>query len=229
MQNLSDKSCTESKHTHFIINIFFFSSKNHAFYEVIWGKKLLCRTGHRWQHGACELLAGYYKSTLRICTIDCFSTATMVARTPLNVTFIRALPALLRYYFDGLLAFLRTSKAKDLPCRLSVAAVRHPVHFVHKRRLLQMQPNAIKLTKYNCSSSDETSRPTSLQLNVIGLYVFLCECCWPFHIEDPDAARTSGKCSAVRVDWRPPRTVQEKTEWAARSERHAVSMWEWAK
>ena len=132
---------------------------------------------------------------------------------PLNVTFICALSALLRFYFEGLLTFLQTCKVKDHPrLRLSVSAVRHPVHFVHRRRLLQMEPNAIKLTKHNFSSSDRTRRPTSLQLNVIGLYVFLCECCWPLHIEDPDAARTSGKCSAVRVDWRPPRTVLEKTE-----------------
>jgi len=153
----------------------------------------------------------------------------MVARTPLNLTFIRALPALLRYNFEGLLAFLRTSKVTDQPYLLSVSAVRHPVHFIHRRRLLQMQPNAIKLTKYVFSSSDRTRRPTSLQLNVLGLYVFLCECCWPLHVEDPDAARTSGKCSAVRVDWRPPQTVLAKTEWAARSELNAVSMWEWAK
>jgi hypothetical protein len=85
-------------------------------------------------------------------------------------------PKPLRFYFEGLLAFLRISKAKDHPCPLSVAAV-HPLHFVHRRRLLQMQPNAMKLTKYNCSSSDGTTGPTSLQLNVIGLYVFLCECC----------------------------------------------------
>jgi hypothetical protein len=128
------------------------------------------------------------------------------------VTFIRALPALLRYNFEGLLAYLRKSKVMDHPYLLSVSAVQFPLHFVHRRSLLQMQPNATKLTKYIFSSSDGTRRPTSLQLNVISLYVFLCECCWPLHIEDPDAARTSGKCSAVRVDWRPPRTVLEKTE-----------------
>jgi len=41
-------------------------------------------TGHGWQYRTRALHAGY-KYTLRMCNTYCFSTATMVARTRLNV------------------------------------------------------------------------------------------------------------------------------------------------
>lgn len=60
-------------------------------------------------------------------------------------------------------------------------------------------------------------------------YAFLCEY-GPYREDDPDAARTSGNCTAaVWREWRPPQTIQETTEWAARSGRCEVSVWKWAK
>ena len=53
------------------------------------GKILYSGEGHRLQYGACALHAGYLRlqtHTLRLCNIHCFPTATMVARTRLNVT-----------------------------------------------------------------------------------------------------------------------------------------------
>jgi len=53
------------------------------------GKILYSRAGQRWQHGACALHAihpSLYKRTLRMCYSYCFSTATTVTRTCLNVT-----------------------------------------------------------------------------------------------------------------------------------------------
>ena len=53
------------------------------------GKILYSEAGHRWQYGACALHAGYLRlqiHTLRLCNTHCFATATLVARTRLNVT-----------------------------------------------------------------------------------------------------------------------------------------------
>jgi len=46
-------------------------------------------------HVLCVLNNWGYRHTLRICNTYCFSTATMVAWTRLDITFIRALPVLL--------------------------------------------------------------------------------------------------------------------------------------
>jgi hypothetical protein len=47
------------------------------------------RGGHRWQYGACALQAGYVRlqTHTQKCNIYYFSTATVVARTRLDVTF----------------------------------------------------------------------------------------------------------------------------------------------
>jgi len=53
------------------------------------GKILYSGVDHRWQYGACALHAGYLRlqtHALKKCNIYCFSTATVVARTRLNVT-----------------------------------------------------------------------------------------------------------------------------------------------
>jgi hypothetical protein len=65
-RNISDIICRENQNTHFIFNNFFFPKI------------------HR-PYGAYALHAGY-NHTLRICNTYCFSTATMVARTRLNIT-----------------------------------------------------------------------------------------------------------------------------------------------
>ena len=52
-------------------------------------KKCLIAGQATWQYGVCTFHTGYLRlqiHTLRICSIYCFSTATMVARTRLNVT-----------------------------------------------------------------------------------------------------------------------------------------------
>jgi hypothetical protein len=71
------------------------------------------RTGHRWQYGACALRPGWQRlqtHKLRICNTHRFSTATMVARTPLSGTLIRTLRVLLfsrtwLYFVTGTLVF----------------------------------------------------------------------------------------------------------------------------
>jgi hypothetical protein len=69
-------------------NVFFF--ENRAVYEIIWKNMAQPqRPKMTIQHGACALHAGYLKlqkHTLTICNNYCFSTATMVTRTRLNVT-----------------------------------------------------------------------------------------------------------------------------------------------
>jgi len=41
-----------------------------------------------------------YKQTLRICNTSCFSTATVVTRTRINVTFTRTLLSFLHYVIN---------------------------------------------------------------------------------------------------------------------------------
>jgi len=75
------------KSKHILCSITFFS-KIVPFMRLIW-KILYSRAGHRWQYGACALHAGYLRlqmHTLKLCNTHCFSTKTMAARTPLNVT-----------------------------------------------------------------------------------------------------------------------------------------------
>ena len=65
------------------------------------GKIWYCQTGHRWWHTMvltfCVLNGQGYRHTLGICNTYCFSMATMVSWTHLNVTFIHTLPTLLCY------------------------------------------------------------------------------------------------------------------------------------
>jgi hypothetical protein len=78
-----DKVVNETRNTHFM---FFFVFR--AVYEI----KLKIQysgPGHIWQHDACALHAGFLRLkmyTLTICNTSCFTAATMVARTPLNIT-----------------------------------------------------------------------------------------------------------------------------------------------
>jgi hypothetical protein len=62
-------------------------------------------SGHRWQYGACALHVGYLMlqmHTLRLCNNNCFSLATMVAPTSLNVTlYVHSLScSFFLYFFD---------------------------------------------------------------------------------------------------------------------------------
>ena len=82
MRNVSDKSCRENQNTQFMLNNFFFL-ENRAFYETmwenitvpdrpqmtVWRTRILCRT-------AKVIPTHTY----------CFSTATKVTQTRLNIT-----------------------------------------------------------------------------------------------------------------------------------------------
>jgi hypothetical protein len=90
MRNVSDKSCVENQNTHFVINSLFF--ENRAVYEIIWVYiYIYCRFGlardDSMAHAHCMLDNWSYKNALRICNTYCFSTAKMVARTRLRLTF----------------------------------------------------------------------------------------------------------------------------------------------
>ena len=66
---------------------------NRAVYETMW-KNFAERSSPEMTIWRMRILCWITtdKHTLRICTIYCFSNTTMVARTRLNVTFLRTLP-----------------------------------------------------------------------------------------------------------------------------------------
>jgi hypothetical protein len=86
MRNVSDKSCGENQNTHFVFNSFFFSRKSCRLWDnvenlvepympqmTVWRMSIEC-----WITKATNIIG--------ICNTCCSSTATMVTRTPLNVT-----------------------------------------------------------------------------------------------------------------------------------------------
>jgi hypothetical protein len=81
MRNVSDKTVKKIK-THILCSVTFFSPPK------IVEKKWWSRAGHRWKYGTCALHSEYTRlqKTLRICNTFYFFTATLVTRTPLNVT-----------------------------------------------------------------------------------------------------------------------------------------------
>ena len=85
LKNVSDKSCRENQNTHFMLNI---SPKIVSFWDNVetysWAGKA---TGDNKVHAYCKLENYAYRHRLKICNIYRFSTATMVTRTRLNVTF----------------------------------------------------------------------------------------------------------------------------------------------
>ena len=91
MRNISDKFGTENQNT-YIFSIMF-----QIFFRKLWRlwdnvkKNCTARqtTDDNMAHWHCMPNNWCYKQTLRICNTSCFSTATMVARTRLNVAFIR--------------------------------------------------------------------------------------------------------------------------------------------
>ena len=93
--------------THISCSVTFFFSKIVPFMRKS-GNILWNRAGHRWQYGACALHAGYLRLQIhsrRLFNANCFSTLTMVARTPLNVTlFLHFLPCC--FYYVRCLCFM---------------------------------------------------------------------------------------------------------------------------
>jgi len=90
MRNISDKSFRENQNAYFIF-IFFF--ENRAVCEEMW-KIIVEPDGPQmtiWRiRTACWVPKA--TDTLRICNTCCFSAATIITRTLLNVTRIRTLP-----------------------------------------------------------------------------------------------------------------------------------------
>ena len=93
MRNVSRKRCTQNQNTHFIFHSNF--PKVVPFVRYV---EKYCRSGQATDDNMmpahCMLGTKDYKNALRIRNTYCFSTATMVSRTRLKVTFIRTLPVL---------------------------------------------------------------------------------------------------------------------------------------
>jgi hypothetical protein len=87
MRNVSDKSCIENQNTHFVFSNFFFFL-NRSIYEIMFNNIVeLGRPQMKiWRMCIACWIPKATKLTLRLCNTHCFSTATMVAQTRLNVT-----------------------------------------------------------------------------------------------------------------------------------------------
>jgi hypothetical protein len=93
MINISDKSRRENQNTDFVLNKDFFL--NCTLYEIMWKNVIgLGRPQMTIQYGACAFLLNNigYRYTLRIYNTHCFSTAAIVRRPRLSVTFLRIFP-----------------------------------------------------------------------------------------------------------------------------------------
>jgi hypothetical protein len=84
MRNVSDKSCRESQNTHFVFSNFF--RKSCRLWDNVekYGTAGQGTDGNM-AHAHCVLDTRGYRHTLRICNTYCFSSATMIAGTRLNV------------------------------------------------------------------------------------------------------------------------------------------------
>jgi hypothetical protein len=89
MRNVSDKNCRENQNTFYVQYFFFLKSC------CLWNNvEKYGRAGsHRWQYNTAHAHGTLYNysyrhTLLRICNIYCFSTATVVTRTLVNVTFM---------------------------------------------------------------------------------------------------------------------------------------------
>jgi hypothetical protein len=87
-RNASNKRCRENQNTHFTFSNFF--SENHAVYEVMskiwWSQKPQTIWRLRVAYWISKTRRTETHAHTEICNIHCFSTATMVSRTRLNVT-----------------------------------------------------------------------------------------------------------------------------------------------
>ena len=86
MRNVLDKNCTENQNT-FYIPFIFSPRKSGLLWDNVekYGRSGRA-TDDKSAHDHCMLDTQGYRHTPRICNTYCFSTATMVARTRLNVT-----------------------------------------------------------------------------------------------------------------------------------------------
>ena len=87
VRNISDKSSRENQNTHFVFSNFFFFRKSYRLWDNV---DKYCSAGqttdYKMAHAHCMLYNKGYRHALRIWNTHCFSTATMVALTCLNVT-----------------------------------------------------------------------------------------------------------------------------------------------
>ena len=87
MKNISYKS-RENQNTQFIFSNFFSCFENRAVYKIMW--KNIVESGQatddNMAHVHCMLHTQVYQNTLRICNINCLSTATVVGWTRLIFT-----------------------------------------------------------------------------------------------------------------------------------------------
>jgi len=87
MKSVSYKRCTVNENAHFILNHIFLRKS----YRLRDNVEKYCRAGQVTNdymvHAICMVDTYGYSHTLRICSNYCFSMATMVARTRLNLRY----------------------------------------------------------------------------------------------------------------------------------------------
>jgi len=81
IRNVSDKIGRENENTHFVFMNFFFKS---CVCEIMW-KNMIERGRPQMTIWRMRIACSINKTT-NVCNTDCLSTATMVARTRLNIT-----------------------------------------------------------------------------------------------------------------------------------------------
>jgi len=127
-----------------VFSSFFF--ENHVVYEIMW--KTYCRAGR-------ALCAGYIRlqiHKLRLCNTHCFSTATVVARTSLNVTLY--LHCLSRF-FSG-----TTVKNRSYAASLFEDSESHTIRHRHTPRrtsLNELSANSRGQYLHNTQHTQETN------------------------------------------------------------------------
>jgi hypothetical protein len=96
MRIVSDTVCKEYQNIHFVFNNFFSRNSCRLWDNVERYGNIIQVTYDNTAHARCTLYNWSYRHTLRICNIrtNCFSSAAMVTRTRLIVTFTRTLPVL---------------------------------------------------------------------------------------------------------------------------------------
>ena len=110
MRNDSDKSCSGNQKTHFLFSNFFFP-ENCAVHEIMWKNSVERGRPQMtiWRMCiACWITMATH--TLTVCNTYCSSTATMVARTLLNVTLIYTLLVL---FLTGVVLHGKTPHSND--------------------------------------------------------------------------------------------------------------------
>jgi len=96
IRNVSDTRCRENQNTHVMFNNFLVFRKSSRIWDNV--EKYFTAgqtTDDNMALAHCMLGTQGYKHTLRICNIYYFTTETVIARTRLNITFIRTLHVML--------------------------------------------------------------------------------------------------------------------------------------